>query len=304
MKRFITYLYEYNQGHKEKNTGFIRVDIRGELANLEICVRNYIRTTQVGCVYGLVESKERREEKKLVGLELCEIVVQKGQCDKMISLEKNTLVNTPYTIHDVVGIAICFEEGGYLASCWKDMWTEEIASAAFDKDKKEDIEVTYIESKDELENLEISKEKIDEVKITSNESEVEVNHWEENEIEAVQSKYTIYKKIEPHQIRELKSSNWHLGNNSFLLHGAVNYGFLFLKKEVNEEGEKLWLGVPGYYEKQEMLMAVLFGFLEFEPIPKVAVDMEMNKESRLPNIEKNQEPKTGLFGGWFVLLDE
>jgi len=294
MKRFITYLYEYNQGHKEKNTGFIRVDIRGELANLEVCVRNYIRTTQVGCVYGLVENKERTEDKKLIGLELCEIVVQKGQCDKMISLEKNTLVNTPYTIQDVVGIAICFAEGGYLASCWKDMWTEEIARGAFDKDKKEDTKISYTE----IENG------IDEVKIASNEQEINASQFEENELEITQSRYTTYKKIEPNQIRELKSSNWHLGNNSFLLHGAVNYGFLFLKKEVNEEGEKLWLGVPGYYEKQEMLMAVLFGFLEFEPIPKVAVDMEMNKESRLPNIEKNQEPKTGLFGGWFVLLDE
>lgn len=292
MKRFITYLYEYNEGHKEKNAGFVRVDIRGELANLEVCVRNYIRTIQTGFVYGLVVNKE--DNKHLISLKLCEVVVQKGQCDKKISLIKNDIAETNYRIEDVVGIAICFEEDGYLASCWKDEWSDEISRGLFDRNQKENIEELHANAQEEVKKLKIDNCEVIEAQAT----------FSESEIEATQKRYFTYKKIEPNQIRELKSSNWHLGNNSFLLHGVVNYGFLFLKKEVNEDGEKLWLGVPGYYEKQEMLMAVLFGFIEFEPIPKVVVDMEMNVEKEVHNIEKNQEPKMGLFGGWFVLLDK
>ena len=114
----------------------------------------------------------------------------------------------------------------------------------------------------------------------------------------------LYQKIAMEQIRELPSSNWYLADNSFLKHGVYNYGYLFLKKEMDGENEKMWLGVPGYYEKQEMLMAMLFGFPEFEPVPKTIVDLPMNVEKSIPNIEKNQEPKLGVFGGWFVLLNK
>ena len=102
-----------------------------------------------------------------------------------------------------------------------------------------------------------------------------------------------YEKIDLSQIRELPSPNWHLAQNSFLVHGFWNYGYLVLKKEVETDKEKLSLGVPGIFEKPEAVMALLFGFPTFE-----AVSQEMTILEK----EKNQESKVGTMGCWFVDL--
>ena len=34
MKRFVTYLYEYRDGEKQKNKGHIRVDVRGQVLDM------------------------------------------------------------------------------------------------------------------------------------------------------------------------------------------------------------------------------------------------------------------------------
>lgn len=293
MKRFITYLYEYEEGHKTKNTGFIRVDIRNDIVNMEVCVRNCIRMNDKGCVYGLIQLD------KLFGIALGEIKIQRGQNDNRISIEKDNIGNSGYSIEDFVGVAICFEDGGYLASCWKDDSAEEIASGDFlpyqilGNEAKTDCGVEDMMILKKQDEISVEEENLQEIPIAQEISK-------EKNIE----KYITYKKIEIDQIRELPSRNWHLCNNSFLMHGVFNYGYLILKKIVDNEKEIYMLGVPGFFEKAEMVMAVFFGFSEFEPIAKKVVDMEMNIESIPFNIEKNQQPKNGLFGGWFVKLEE
>ena len=284
MKRFVTYLYEYNNGRKAKNTGFIRVDVRGAKVDMEVCVRNGIRSTEKGKVFVLVSQEH------VMGIEVGTIHIQGGQCKQRLSIEKNHILDSNYTLNDVVGIAIDFDKDGYLASCWKDECAETIGKGTFSIFKKEEMDMKA--------------EMVEEIVLPIAEDlPLQSNKIQECDQEK-QSRLFVYKKIDATQIRELPSSNWHLGNNSFLKHGAFNYGFLFLKKEIHEDRETLWLGVPGYFEKPEMLMAVWFGFPEFEPIPKSIADMEMNIEQTADINEKNQEPKTGIFGGWFVLLDK
>ena len=265
MKRFITYLYEYKDEKKIKNVGFLRVDIRGELINIEVCIRNYIYADTIGKLYAL------RREEGIHAIEWADIHLCGGQCNQRIVLEEQRNGERKYSIQDVVGVAVVFEDDGYVASCWQDEYAQEIAQRAFSISK-------------ELDNEDI------------------IQAAEEPKV--VLNKGVLYKKIDSEEIKNLPSANWHLLQNSFLRHGAYNYGFLFLKKEMDENEEKVWLGVPGYYEKEELLMALLFGFPEFEAVPKSAVDIHVGEEEMILNIEKNQEPKTGIFGGWFVLLDK
>ena len=268
MKRFITYLYEYRDGKKTKNVGFLRVDIRKDYVNVEVSVRNYMHADGMGKLYGLFEKEE------LQALEWSDIQLFGGQCNQKFTLEEDMTKDGEFTIEKALGVVLVFEEDGYVASCWNDAYADGIAQREFSIGKDEIIEMA---------EKTLVKESV--------KTRFDIGN-------------TMYKKIVPEQIRDLPSANWHLSENSFLKHGAYNYGFLFLKTEWNEKGEYVWLGVPGYYEKQELLMALLFGFSEFEAVPKVAVDAEMNTESVFSNIEKNQEPKTGIFGGWFVLLDK
>ena len=72
-------------------------------------------------------------------------------------------------------------------------------------------------------------------------------------------------KIELKDIRELPRKYWYLGNNSFLLHGFFNYRYLVLGKIEEDNEDKWFLGVPGIYQNQERVMAIIFGFPEFMP---------------------------------------
>ena len=64
-------------------------------------------------------------------------------------------------------------------------------------------------------------------------------------------------------IRSLPKRNWYLGNNSFLVHGFFNYHYLILGREMDGDKERWYLGVPGFYQQQERVMATIFGFPEF-----------------------------------------
>ena len=44
MKRFVTYLYECERGNKTKNVGFIRVNVRGQEAKMELYLRNILQS--------------------------------------------------------------------------------------------------------------------------------------------------------------------------------------------------------------------------------------------------------------------
>lgn len=98
-------------------------------------------------------------------------------------------------------------------------------------------------------------------------------------------------QLELKELRDLPRRYWYLGNNSFLLHGYFNYQYLILGK--TEGPETRWLlGVPGIYQRQERVMAAIFGFPDF-----LAAD---NGEGE---IDKNAEP-INRFGCWVRYIEE
>lgn len=98
-----------------------------------------------------------------------------------------------------------------------------------------------------------------------------------------------YQKVEIQDIRKLPKSNWNLCNNRFLLHGFFNYHYLMLKTlEMNGEKQQ-FLGIPGIYEQPERMMAMLFGFPEFEAAAAVSSD---------------SKDMTGVFGYWMCPLNQ
>ena len=269
MKRFVTYLYECERGNKSKNVGFIRVNIRGEETTMEVYIRNLLRGADAGKLYALIYKEA------LLGVELGNIRVENSQSDMRIVIQTSNIMERALSIHDVEGIGIRLDSGAYIASCWKDAFAEEITRGEF-----------------------VVEEEIAEKEIVE---EVEERQAEQPLVAAQDSPMTkeivrdgpnaIYEKIDLSQIRDLPSPNWHLATNSFLVHGFWNYGYLVLKKNVEAGETLLSLGVPGIFEKPEAVMAMLFGFPEFE-----AISSEVNPK------EKNQEAEAGTFGCWFVNL--
>lgn len=82
------------------------------------------------------------------------------------------------------------------------------------------------------------------------------------------------KKICRQDIAMLPRCEWRLANNSFLLHGCYNYHHLMLI----EEGDELWLGVPGIYHRREAKAAEAFGFSRFIPIEEIDAELGVDEK--------------------------
>ena len=199
-------------------------------------------------------------------------------------------MESAFSLNNIEGIGIRFESGAYIASCWKDDFADEITRGEFSVEPEAQGVETQVAEVQGEEEMAISEQML------------EVMPEKLTEMEATRDRKISCEKIDLSQIRDLPSPNWHLATNSFLVHGFWNYGYLVLKKEVEEDKEILSLGIPGVFERPEAVMAVFFGFPKFEAIPSEMVGVEMNKSVAFSKKEKNQEAKEGTFGCWFVNL--
>lgn len=266
MKRFVTYLYECERGNKSKNVGFIRVNVREDSATMEVYLRNLVKGLDKGKLFVLIYKEV------LQGFELGEIKIIGGQSDARIEVNAKDIKGKGISLVDIQGIGIQMDSGIYIASCWQDAYADEIVRGEFVEEKELFVDREEEESEDVLV---VSQEVYGQGEIVRD------------------GPSSTYEKIDLSQIRDLPSPNWHLVQNSFLVHGFWNYGYLVLKKDVEENQKTLSLGVPGIYEKPEAVMATLFGFPKFEAITKEMVAV---------GNEKNQETEVGTFGCWFVEL--
>ena len=100
MKRFITYIYEYKNGQKCSNTGFMKVDWRKEQCRLEVHIRNLaVKQESVKC-YWVVKRNQ-----KTTGIFMGEIGVAQGKGDSQIIFSRQD-GNLDFEMEDVIGIAI------------------------------------------------------------------------------------------------------------------------------------------------------------------------------------------------------
>ena len=114
MKRFITYIYEYKNGQKCSNTGFMKVDWRKEQCRLEVHIRNLAVKQESVIGYWVVKRNQ-----KTTGIFMGEIGVAQGKGDSQIIFSRQD-GNLDFEMEDVIGIAIKGSQTGYLATSWVD----------------------------------------------------------------------------------------------------------------------------------------------------------------------------------------
>ena len=83
-----------------------------------------------------------------------------------------------------------------------------------------------------------------------------------------------YEKIQRQDLSRLPRREWRLANYSFLLHGFYNYHHLLYI----EDGDKIWIGVPGIYHEKEKSAANAFGFSEFRRLTDM--ELELSEEEK------------------------
>lgn len=268
MKRWIRYLYEYDQGKKLRNVGFVKVE-QGEG---ECAVHIHGK--------GLHMQGENR-------LNLYLFYEENEEC---IGIWQGTAENVDpainyrlyYTKEDtgktenfekIRGIVLLSEAGRRYAAVWDDkpahveamrIWKEEPRQEEVTRQEEEPEQVEPARQETEPKPKESARQEIEveQEEIVEREIEPEQEDVVEREIEPEQEENLSRihcVKIQRRDLARLPRCEWKLANNSFLLHGCYNYRHLaFL-----EYKDQLWLGVPGVYHPQEARAAEAMGFPEF-----------------------------------------
>lgn len=124
LRRFVTYVYRYDQGKRGKNAGFIKADIRDDGCRMEIQVRGADRFTGRAPVHLIV----RREEPLAVTAGEMPMGVQGGRMKLFFA--RNFLGDSGYTVDDILAVAIrCGNT--LLVSCWSEQVPEAVLRGEF-----------------------------------------------------------------------------------------------------------------------------------------------------------------------------
>lgn len=297
MKRFITYLYDYTGAVKGKNAGFVKVDMRGNQCRLEIHVRGLGQVTEQGIIYFIIE------DSGLNGVKVGEMEILRGQGDYGTIIKCNPIGDSPYQFGQIAGVCVTYGDHQMAASKWKEdpnlqfalqdihIWEppqlepEEEVQKQEKLQPKADASAAQIRQETHSEpvaqQLEQSASSETQQPTTSAaqqtahptaQAAAQETDWTKTwkQLQAQNEKLEFRKerngdwiKMDIKAIRSLPKRNWYLGNNSFLVHGFFNYHYLILGREMDGDKERWYLGVPGFYQQQERVMATIFGFPEF-----------------------------------------
>lgn len=367
MKRFVTYLYEYDRTIRGRNVGFIRNDIRNDCCRMEIHIRGLERIKEKAPIYIIVRDGD------CIGIPAGEIVISQGVGNACLELRGDRIGKTDYSPNDIQAVLIRYGGGKMLMGCYVQHPAGDLLSGTFTKWEAQaipeppepdpglvaprsvdddsdsprpdpqippDVDDNSDSPRPDPEIPLGTDDNFDSTRPDSQPSRNVDDNFDttrpnpeiprgtddnsndihpdipsdsgtdntsdkpappEQNLQSTETKIEeicptseqkpqspTYKRIAITDIRSLPSRNWHLCNNSFLVHGFFCYHYLILKTVNAPEGAKIYLGVPGIYAQQERMMALLFGFNDFEVSQDDTPD---------------PQPSAGSFGYWLCPLE-
>lgn len=306
MKRFVTYIYAYEEEKKGSNVGFARIEIRGQDARIEIHLRGVYAASATCRVYLFQrEAAGGKEATGVTGVLVGEMKLANGSGDGAVVLKGGRVGASPYGITEMEGLFFVIGEERILMSRWREGAPFKVGLSGFrewqpDEPKEKAAEKgAAAETAAQKEVREAAAAQAEQNSQTAAQEmaqdvpsgsgmekageETEAIHvtelpmrnlfpeydwnavWEElcreHKPAALFEEWdTQCIQLELKDLRSLPKKYWYLGNNSFLLHGFFNYRYLVLGRTAEE---RWFLGVPGVYQRQERVMAAIFGFPEF-----------------------------------------
>lgn len=286
MERFITYMYAYENRIKGRNVGFVKVECRKDTCALEIHIRNLGRFSGKCRTYLLMDEN-------VIGVELGTMIISYGQGQTIYYFDRNDIEQSGYRLEQVKAVRVECGSQKFLASCWSEEagnWiAQDISAFMKSENMQADNVVSNGEEQIQKNNAQMGmphNSVYNPARANQQESNAQFNPGYYNsesgnlsqlENTASQFPQSQIDRIDLADIRRLFPTKQYYANNSFVIHGFMNYSHLIVKTEDN----KKYLGVPGIYEKPEEMMAKLFGFTEF-------VDEKTHSESQTE----------GAFGYW------
>lgn len=155
---------------------------------------------------------------------------------------------------------------------------EDAADTNADKTEEQELAVTATENIRKEDKQEEDKQEEDKQERAEQERKLQIRtggedrghqidqEWEQirsscHKVEACRELGEVY-RVNKGNFAVLPESMKHILQNSFLVHGLMNYGYLLLFR-VDEKAGQFGVGVPGVYYEKEKLVAEMFGFPQF-----------------------------------------
>ena len=293
MKRFITYVYVYENGVKGKNAGFIKAELRDGRVRMEIQLRGLGRYQGKVDMDLIVPAQEKDSGTRLP---FGAVEFHHGMANAYLEDSERQIAKSNYDFQQVAGVRMELDETHYLASCWVENAEHYVCHSRnpeCNSEKRENISPTIVQ-------------KVQQQILENKQQMCEQTEEKQGSVESNATVSVTLRKIDISDIHKFPKQNWYLCNNSFLIHGFFNYHHLMVKKVTENSKNKYYLGVPGVYDKPERMMALLFGFPEFEAGQQEA-DRDNGKPQKQVDCQtvnqKEETQGTGNFGYWYCLLD-
>ena len=340
MKRFVTYLYEYDRTIRGRNVGFIRNDIRNDRCLMDIHIRGLERIKEKAPIYLIVRNGE------CIGIPAGEIVISQGIGNAFLELPGNHIGKTNYNSGDIQAVIVRYGNGKMLLGSYVQHPASDLLSGTFTKweaqaipeSPEPDPNATRGENDDSGSIRPVSEVQrgqnddsssirpVSEIQRGQNDdsgsirpvSEIQRGQnddFDSTRPDALSQQGTAapteeklcpptYKRIAITDIRSFPAQNWHLCSNSFLVHGFFCYHYLILKTVNAPNSTQIYLGVPGIYASQERMMALLFGFNDFEVDTDHITQADSNHDTFLNDDTTDaMQPSEGTFGYWLCQLE-
>lgn len=155
---------------------------------------------------------------------------------------------------------------------------EDAADTNADKTEEQELAVTATENIRKEDKQEEDKQEEDKQERAEQERKLQIRtggedrghqinqEWEQirsscHKVETCRELGEVY-RVNKGNFTVLPESMKHILQNSFLVHGLMNYGYLLLFR-VDEKARQFGVGVPGVYYEKEKLVAEMFGFPQF-----------------------------------------
>lgn len=237
--RVIAYLYLYEKNNKMQNCGFAKIEKQSNRIYMKI----QLKETQV-----LKEDAPIYFCKKGNGL----ILYPVGTLEKNMKIKEFYITTEDVAFDDTEGMVILIDQELMYASMWKD---DSLEREKFHFYGEEEIPVEEESVEDEVKEEE---ESVEDAQLKA----TELGGSQPNLVERPVDD-TVMKKIQLSDLEKMPEMFRIVSTNSFLLHGYKNYGYIVIGKQLKEDEELYYIGVPGVFQREEKVMAAIFGFSEF-----------------------------------------
>lgn len=243
-KRFVSYIFSYENGVKKENVGYARIENYNEQCRINIYMKDAVKRDQKASVYLFY-----RDEGKIQGIFMKEITITNGFGDCKIITESENIGGTNCSFENIGGIIVYVTANRFWGTEW------------------DDKPIYGFEPEKELKAAVLEEVQLEEVQIE------EKHYFEKDCFEDYTKVYPFYEQdkecigVTPEDLETISPILGEWKNNDFLLYGYGRFRHIILLRKKDDASE-YFIGVPGMYRPSEEKLAVTYGFSMFVPMRK------------------------------------